>query len=112
MKILPCPKLHLRAVNMSRGLRNGPMPGVLTTIAMQCTEPKNIKFNSVRVLFGDWKAITEGHNRRPEQKVTSPLGAGPPGPGTPPGADPPGTRHPQGDLLQGMLGYHLQCMLG
>ena len=61
-----------------------------------------------------------------------PLGCGPgdpPGPGTPhesrlpgsrppmradpPGADPPGSRHPpNGDLLQGMLGYHLKYILG
>ena len=46
------------------------------------------------------------------------LHKGPPGAGTPLGADPPRTRHPPdqappgADPLQGMLGYHLQCMLG
>ena len=38
----------------------------------------------------------------------------PPG-STPPGADPPKSTPPPGPgtpLLQGMLGYHLQCMLG
>ena len=33
-------------------------------------------------------------------------------PGTPPGTDPPEPGTSPGDLLQGMLGYHLQCMLG
>ena len=34
-------------------------------------------------------------------------------PGTLPlGADPPGAGTPLGDLLQGMLGYHLQWVLG
>ena len=76
------------------------------------------------------KAITEGHNRRPQQKAiteghTLAQAGTPLGPGTHPG-----TRHPPpqdqtpweqtpqeqtpppGDLLQGMLGYHLQGMLG
>ena len=47
----------------------------------------------------------EGHNRRPQQKATPPEQT-PLGPGTPQ------ARHPPGELLQGMLGYHLQCMLG
>ena len=57
------------------------------------------------------KAITEGHtppqNQAPPQEQT-------PQDQTPWGADPPGTRHPQEEtpLLQGMMGYHLQCMLG
>ena len=68
------------------------------------------------------KAITEGHNRRQShQKATqthTPGSRHPPGAGTPPGQIPHnfplgcGPGDPPGDLLQGMLEYYLQCMLG
>ena len=53
------------------------------------------------------KTTTEGHNshnRRPQPLEQAPPPSWDQAP--PPGADPPG------DLLQGMLEYHLQCMLG
>ena len=60
------------------------------------------------------KAITEGHNKRPQQAITE---GHTPQEQTPLGADTPQDQTPQeqtptGDLLQGMLGYHLQCRLG
>ena len=45
-----------------------------------------------KAAFNQKATKPEGHNRRPH---------------------PPGSRHPPPrDLLQGMMGYHLQCMLG
>ena len=69
----------------------------------------------------------EGHTRRPHPWSRHPQNRHPPSRHPPeqtpwadtPGADTPGTRQPStwdqtppGDLLQTMLGYHLQCMLG
>ena len=67
------------------------------------------------------KAITEGHNRRPQQKAIT-EGHTHPGTRHPPGGEPPCCKAcwdttcnacwDTTPLLQGMLGYHLQCMLG
>ena len=50
------------------------------------------------------KITTEGHT--PQEQTPPGSRHPPPQSSPPPGADPPK------DLLQGMLGYHLQCMLG
>ena len=49
------------------------------------------------------KARTEDHNRRPHPPDQAPPWEQ---------APPPTSRPPPGYLLQGILGYHLQCMLG
>ena len=54
-----------------------------------------------KVTFNQKATKPEGHNRRPQQKAITE--------GHPPGADPPQEETP---LLQGMLRYHLQCILG
>ena len=60
-----------------------------------------------KAAFNQKATKPEGHNRRPQQKAITE--------GHPPRGDtPPPGRRPPGDtpLLQGMLGYHLQWMLG
>ena len=85
---------------------------------MHCSRMRTVR-NSSRLLAGGGLLHTPqqappGAGTPP--RAGTPLGAGPPpGAGTPllPGAGTPGdTTPPPGDLLHGMLGYHLQGMLG